>query len=496
MLVLSTESKIYMGRQPFMVLLDTGGWTRWIPSIKSTSAEFAYRNKYTGQPETSISLNQEFETSYSGEKYRGHVVTDELWVGRVFPQFKFVVVMESTGAVDKREGYDGIIGMRRPPSNDGRCEFSNTTILDYIVEAGIVTDAIFTFRFCGEKGVRGDSWFIHGNLEFGGTRTEYYHPPIVSLSLYQGTQWVVDITSIEYGDLLLCERCLAYADTGSPDTYAPAEASNKILETLTVDKHVHGLLHVPAHKLNQVRPLRIKLASRIFTVPSQELTRFVWNVGFYHFAIQIEPDTSEKTWTLGVSLLRHFYLLFDQQNNQMGFAAVHQPGMRRFSWFVNGDLTFGGLRQDFHHLPIVYLPTYQSRQWMVYIDSIVYGDVVLCMPCRALLDTGTPGTRAPGKAIQKLLQNSVVEVYDAAVLHVPLQLLPNLLPITMNLRSHAFTLHPEQLVRPVGNVYAFAIDGTPDGSENKWLIGISFLRHFHTIFDQQNNRVGFAAVKC
>ncbi|KER32299.1 hypothetical protein T265_01714 [Opisthorchis viverrini] len=342
-----------MGRQPFMVLLDTGGWTRWIPSIKSTSAEFAYRNKYTGQPETSISLNQEFETSYSGEKYRGHVVTDELWVGRVFPQFKFVVVMESTGAVDKREGYDGIIGMRRPPSNDGRCEFSNTTILDYIVEAGIVTDAIFTFRFCGEKGVRGDSWFIHGNLEFGGTRTEYYHPPIVSLSLYQGTQWVVDITSIEYGDLLLCERCLAYADTGSPDTYAPAEASNKILETLTVDKHVHGLLHVPAHKLNQVRPLRIKLASRIFTVPSQELTRFVsdylsvfafqgllisyeilfaymclflyflqvWNVGFYHFAIQIEPDTSEKTWTLGVSLLRHFYLLFDQQNNQMGFAA-------------------------------------------------------------------------------------------------------------------------------------------------------------------------------
>ncbi|OON18615.1 eukaryotic aspartyl protease [Opisthorchis viverrini] len=210
-----------------------------------------------------------------------------------------------------------------------------------------------------------------------------------------------------------------------------------------------------------------------------------------------KPSKGRRRWEIfEVNLLDHFLAVGTVQEAVFTFRFCGQPGMRRFSWFVNGDLIFGGVRDEFHHLPIVYLPTYQSKQWMVYIDSIVYGDVILCMSCYALLDTGTPGTRAPGKALQMLLQDSVVEVYDAAVLHVPHQRLPYLLPITINLRSHAFTLHPEQLVRPVGNVYVFAIDGTQDASENNWLIGISFLRHFHTIFDQQNNRVGFAAVKC
>ncbi|TGZ49541.1 hypothetical protein CRM22_010908, partial [Opisthorchis felineus] len=138
--------------------------------------------------------------------------------GHLFPQFTFVEMVESFGTGDDRERHDGILGMRRAPENDQSYEIFKTTILDYVMNAGIAADAIFTFRFCGQHGVRGDSWFIHGNLEFGGTRTDYYHPPIVSLPLYQATQWVVDITSIQYGDAVLCNLCRAHVDTGSSDT--------------------------------------------------------------------------------------------------------------------------------------------------------------------------------------------------------------------------------------------------------------------------------------
>ncbi|OON17622.1 hypothetical protein X801_06539 [Opisthorchis viverrini] len=240
--------------------------------------------------------------------------------GRLIPKFTFVEMVESSGAGDDREGYDGIIGMRRPPENAEDCEFLKTTILDYVLNAGIVNDGIFTFRFCGQHGVRGDSWFVHGNLEFGGTRNDYFYPPIVSLPLHQGTQWVVDITSIEYGDVVLCRLCRVHVDTGSPDTFAPAESSNKLLQNSVVEKHDDGMFHVLPHNLHHLHPLKIKLGSRVFTLLPKELTRF--SVGFHHFAIQMEAKAAETTWTLGVSILRHFYLMFDQQSNQMGFAAV------------------------------------------------------------------------------------------------------------------------------------------------------------------------------
>ncbi|OON17621.1 hypothetical protein X801_06538, partial [Opisthorchis viverrini] len=186
---------VNIGGQPFMVLLDTGGWTRWIPSSKSTSVEFANKKKYTGQAETSVSMNEEYETSYSGEKYKGNVMIDQLWIaGRMIPHFTFAEVVESSGAVDDRKGYDGIFGMRRPPESFESCKFLKTTFLDFIMDAKLVNDAIFTFRFCGQPGVRGDSWFVRGNLNFGETRWDYYHPPIVNLPLHQGTQWVIDIT--------------------------------------------------------------------------------------------------------------------------------------------------------------------------------------------------------------------------------------------------------------------------------------------------------------
>ncbi|KAG5454686.1 Cathepsin E [Clonorchis sinensis] len=311
---------IQIGEQQFRVMFDTGGFSRWVPSSRSAANLFPNRVKYDEKSPTRTSLEKRYVASYSGKRYEGNVVMDNVLIaGQFVEQFPFVEMICCSTNVDANVKHDGIFGMRKPPRDRKRLEIFKVNLIDHFLAMGTVQQAVFTFRFCG------------------------------------------------------------------------------------------------------------------------------------------------------------------------------QPGVREFSWFVNGNLIFGGVREDFHHLPIVYLPTYQSKQWTVYIDSILYGDVVLCMPCRANLDTGTPGTRVPVKPIQKLLQNSVLEAYDAGVLHVPFQSLPYLLPITINMRSHAFILHPEQLVRQVGNVYVFAMEGMQDASENKWLIGISFLRHFHTIFDQQNNRVGFAA---
>ncbi|KER32302.1 LOW QUALITY PROTEIN: hypothetical protein T265_12844, partial [Opisthorchis viverrini] len=376
-------TQICVGGQPFVVLLDTGGWTRWIPSSKSISEVFANRNKYAAPPETSVSMNQIYEAIYSGQKYTGNVIMDDFWpnnstitikklADRLLPQITFVEMVIGHGAVDGREGHDGILGMKKPSKNDKGYEYFKTTILDHVLNAGIVMDAVFTFRFCGQQGVRGDSWFTHGNLEFGGTRMGYFHPPMVRLPLFQATQWLVDITShhaydmernniyfiknttnkvaessskahsrfrlflgayqiniilatitnfsIQYGHVVLCNPCRAHIDTGSSETFAPVGALDELVKHSVVERHDNGVLHVGSENLHRLKPLKVKLHSHVFTLRPQELTRLT--AGYNYFAIQVDADVTQTAWTMGVSLLRQFYLLFDQTNNQVGFAAV------------------------------------------------------------------------------------------------------------------------------------------------------------------------------
>ncbi|OON18985.1 hypothetical protein X801_05154 [Opisthorchis viverrini] len=239
---------------------------------------------------------------------------------RLLPQITFVEMVIGHGAVDGREGHDGILGMKKPSKNDKGYEYFKTTILDHVLNAGIVMDAVFTFRFCGQQGVRGDSWFTHGNLEFGGTRMGYFHPPMVRLPLFQATQWLVDITSIQYGHVVLCNPCRAHIDTGSSETFAPVGALDELVKHSVVERHDNGVLHVGSENLHRLKPLKVKLHSHVFTLRPQELTRLT--AGYNYFAIQVDADVTQTAWTMGVSLLRQFYLLFDQTNNQVGFAAV------------------------------------------------------------------------------------------------------------------------------------------------------------------------------
>ncbi|TGZ49542.1 hypothetical protein CRM22_010909, partial [Opisthorchis felineus] len=78
---------------------------------------------------------------------------------------------------------------------------------------------------------------------------------------------------IQYGDVVLCNPCRANLDTGSSDTFAPAEALNILVQHSVVEKHANGVLHVSSQNLHRVQALKVKLNSHVFTLWPQELTR-------------------------------------------------------------------------------------------------------------------------------------------------------------------------------------------------------------------------------
>ncbi|OON17817.1 hypothetical protein X801_06340 [Opisthorchis viverrini] len=131
---------------------------------------------------------------------------------------------------------------------------------------------------------------------------------------------ILFVHSIEYGNVLLCRKCLAAVDTGYTVTHAPRGPSNILLRNSVVEIYVDGILHVLPNNLPRVRPIKITFASRTFILPAEELTRSTNDVNV--FGLQMIQDSTDTEWVLGVSFLRHFLTIFDQQHKRMGFAAV------------------------------------------------------------------------------------------------------------------------------------------------------------------------------
>ncbi|KER32301.1 hypothetical protein T265_01716 [Opisthorchis viverrini] len=302
-------------------MFDTGGFTRWLPSSASQDEKFEGKTKYDINSPTRTSLNKAYETAYGGDYHEGNVVADELVIqGHCVPEFIFVEMARIAGSVDKREGYDGVFGMKRPKKTHMAWEFFNTTLIDYLVSADIVQDGRFTFRFCGQPGVRGVSWFERGDLVFGGIMADHHHMPIVYLPVFESKLWTIYADSISYGNIILCAPCRIAVDTGSPVTYAPTRSSQILLKNSVIEEYANGILHVEPRNLPYVREITVTLRSQIFTLPPAELLRYKSEVHVY--GIQLEPDVRKKEWIFGISFLRRFLTIFDQQNNQMGFASV------------------------------------------------------------------------------------------------------------------------------------------------------------------------------
>ncbi|OON18986.1 hypothetical protein X801_05155, partial [Opisthorchis viverrini] len=140
---------IQIGHQQFRVMFDTGGFTRWLPSSRSAPHLFSRRIKYDKNSPTRISLEREYRTSYSGERYRGNVVMDTVSIaGNPIEQFAFVEMIYSSISVDTSEGFDGIIGMRKPQGDHKRGDIFKITLTDHLLATGSIAEGIFTFRFC------------------------------------------------------------------------------------------------------------------------------------------------------------------------------------------------------------------------------------------------------------------------------------------------------------------------------------------------------------
>ncbi|KAG5454545.1 Pepsin-3 [Clonorchis sinensis] len=130
------------------------------------------------------------------------------------------------------------------------------------------------------------------------------------------------------------------------------------------------------------------------------------------------------------------------------------------------------------------------------ISRIEYGEKVLCHPCRVIVDTGSASSFGPRKSLKKVLASDGLQDIGHGVLYALPENVHRVQPIKITMRSRTFILNGEELVRFWSEKYIFALIIDLDPETKDWIFGISLLRFFHTIFDQQNSQVGFAERQC
>ena len=155
---------------------------------------------------------------------------------------------------------------------------------------------------------------------------------------------------------------------------------------------------------------------------------------------------------------------------------------------VNGEIYFGGYNQqlttgDFHYIPV-------ERQlwWLINLEGVAAGghDLNVCPnnKCPAIVDSGTSLIAGPPEFIGRIMEHVEVAKDCSNVESLP--------PVSFRLNGKTFTLSAEEYILKIEGqcTSGFMTLNVPDMP--LVILGDVFMRNYYTIFDRQNNQVGFA----
>ncbi|MBN3304475.1 PEPC protein, partial [Amia calva] len=163
------------------------------------------------------------------------------------------------------------------------------------------------------------------------------------------------------------------------------------------------------------------------------------------------------------------------------------------------EVTFGGVDQSRYTGEIVWAPVTTELYWQVAIDGFFVNNQQTdwcSQGCQAIVDTGTSLLTCPQQYLGYLQQYIGAQANQNGEYIINCNNLGNMPTLYFTIGGQNFALPPSAYTIVNGYQYCTSgIMGTYLPSQNGqplWILGDVFLREYYSVYDRQNNRVGFA----
>ncbi|MGH0159029.1 UNVERIFIED_CONTAM: hypothetical protein FKN15_054508 [Acipenser sinensis] len=167
------------------------------------------------------------------------------------------------------------------------------------------------------------------------------------------------------------------------------------------------------------------------------------------------------------------------------------------------EVTFGGVDQSRYTGSIYWTDVTSELYWQIGINGFLINnqETGWCKGgCQAIVDTGTSLLTCPQQYLGYLQQYIGAQANENGEYIIDCNNLANMPTITFNINGVNFPLPPSAYTivnNQNGQQYCTSgIMGTYLSSQNgqvMWILGDVFLRQYYSVYDRENNSVGFAA---
>ncbi|XP_062431796.1 cathepsin D [Rhea pennata] len=181
-----------------------------------------------------------------------------------------------------------------------------------------------------------------------------------------------------------------------------------------------------------------------------------------------------------------------------------------FSFYLNrdptaqpgGELLLGGTDPKYYSGDFSWVNVTRKAYWQVHMDAVdVANGLTLCKGgCEAIVDTGTSLITGPTKEVKELQKAIGAKPLIKGQYVISCDKVSSLPVVTLTLGGKPYQLTGEQYVFKVsaqGETICLSgfsgLDVPPPGGP-LWILGDVFIGPYYTVFDRDNNSVGFA--KC
>nr|AIZ03378.1 cathepsin D [Lethenteron camtschaticum] len=179
-----------------------------------------------------------------------------------------------------------------------------------------------------------------------------------------------------------------------------------------------------------------------------------------------------------------------------------------FSFYLNrdpqaplgGELMLGGTDPKYYKGELSYVPVTRQAYWQIQMDGLnVEGGLALCSGgCAAIVDTGTSLIAGPTKEVEALQKAIGAVPLVMGEYMINCDKVPTLPVVVLTIGGKKYSLTGEQYVMKVSQagqtvcLSGFIGMDIPPPAGPLWILGDVFIGPYYTVFDRDNNRVGFA----